>query len=85
MKQVFKIFGMTEANVVNSVSLGSDGLTVEEEFNRVVFEAMEFNGFNNEFNTELEALEQLQQMERDEFFSASCWLGFEVKRIFVKS
>lgn len=85
MKQVFKIFGMTEANVVNSVSLGSDGLTVEEEFNRVVFEAMDFNDFKNEFNTELEALEQLQQMERDEFFIASCWLGFEVKRIFVKS
>lgn len=85
MKQVFKIFGMTEANVVNSVSLGSDGLTVEEEFNRVVFEAMDFNDFKNEFNTELEALEQLQQMERDEFFIASCWLGFEVKRLFVKS
>ncbi len=85
MKQVFKIFGMTEANVVNSVSLGSDGLTVEEEFNRVVFEAMEFNGFKNEFNTELEALENLQQMERDEFFIGGAWLGFEVNRIFVQS
>ena len=85
MKQVFKIFGMTEANVVHSVSLSSDGLTVEEDFNRVVFEAMDCNGFKNEFNTELEALENLQQMERDEFFSASCWLGFEIKRIFVKS
>lgn len=85
MKTVFKIFGMTEANVVNSVSLDSNGLNVEEEFNRVVFEAMDCNGFNNEFNSELEAFEQLQQMERDEFFTASCWLGFEVKRIFVKS
>lgn len=85
MKTVFKIFGMTEANVVNSVSLDSNGLNVEEEFNRIMFEAMDFNGFNNEFNSELEAFEQLQQMERDEFFTASCWLGFEVKRIFVKS
>ena len=85
MKTVFKIFGMTEVNVVNSVSLSSTGLSVEEEFNRIMFEAMDFNGFNNEFNSELEAFEQLQQMERDETFDFNHWLGFEVKRIFVKS
>ena len=85
MKQVFKIFGMHEQNFVNGVSLSSEGLNVEEQFNCIVFEAIEFNGFTNgftnEFNTELEAVEQLQQMERDDFVSG--WLGFEIKRIFV--
>tara|TARA_R110002153_G_scaffold7_4_gene86 strand:- start:8597 stop:8869 length:273 start_codon:yes stop_codon:yes gene_type:complete len=83
MKQVFKIFGMHQQNIVNEVSLSSNGLDVTQDFGVVLFEAMNNNGFTNEFNTELEAVEKLQQMERDDFFSS--WLGFEIKRIFVVS
>ena len=75
MKQVFKIFGMHQQNIVNEVSLSSNGLDVTQDFGVVLFEAMN--------NNELEAVEKLQQMERDDFFSS--WLGFEIKRIFVVS
>ena len=46
--------------------------------------AMEFNGFHNEFNSELEAIEQIKKMEIDGFFTNSAWLGFEIKKVFVE-
>lgn len=82
MKTVFKIFGQTEEDVINQVSLSADGLDVENSFGKVFFEPLDSNGFVNEFNTEIDAFKQLQQMEKDGFFES--WTAFEVKRLFIK-
>jgi hypothetical protein len=82
MKTVFKIFGQEEVNVVTEVILGEDGLNTDLEYGKVLFQPLDFQGFTNEFTTELEALEQLQKMDNDGFFET--WGAFEIKRLFIK-
>jgi len=79
MKAEFLIIGTFQQDIVNEVSLSSDGLTTDQSFGVLTTEQI-----GDSHETELDAIQELQKIETTKGFWES-WDFVEVKKVFVKS